>query len=124
MKLSQLAQAAAPYYVGIQGDCQVQSLSQDSRLATQDGLFFCVSGATVDAHNFAQQAVDNGAIALVVTRYLPQVQVPQLLVSDDRAAMSLISAAFYGNPARQLKLIGITGTKGKTTSSFLVKSIL
>ncbi len=124
MKLSQLAQAAAPYYVGIQGDCQVQSLSQDSRLATQDGLFFCVSGATVDAHNFAQQAVDNGAIALVVTRYLPQVQVPQLLVSDDRAAMSLISAAFYGNPARQLKLIGITGTKGKTTTSYMVKSIM
>lgn len=124
MKLSQLAGEAAPYFVGLNGDCEIGSLSQDSRLSTDNGLFFCIAGAKMDSHDFAGQAIEGGAVALVVTRMLPGLDVPQLLVNNDRAAMALIAAAFYGHPARNLRMIGITGTKGKTTTSYFAKAIM
>ncbi len=124
MKLSQLAKEAAPYFVAQRGECEVSSLSQDSRLKTERGLFFCIKGARSDSHDFAAQAVENGASALVVTRILDNVNVPQILVSDDRAAMALLASAFYGHPGREMKLVGITGTKGKTTTSYFIKAIL
>lgn len=124
MKLSQLAKEAGPYFEALSGDCDIGSLSQDSRLKTEYSLFFCISGASIDAHDYAAQAVSNGAIALVVTRFIDELDVPQVLVSDDRAAMALLAAAFYEHPARKLKLIGITGTKGKTTTSYFIKAIM
>ena len=84
---------------------------------------FCIAGTRFDAHDFAPEAVDNGAAALVVERYLPQLPVPQVRVSNGRGAVSRIAAAFYGHPADHLRLAGITGTKGKTTTSYLLKSI-
>lgn len=124
MKLSQLAREAAPFFVSLSGDCEIRTLSQDSRMRTDKGLFFCIKGAHLDAHEVAEQAVLNGAAALVVTRQLEHVDVPQVLVSNDRAAMALIARAFYGFPDRQLRLVGITGTKGKTTTSYFIKAIL
>lgn len=124
MKLSQLAREAAPYFVDQRGDCEITALSQDSRQKAQGSLFFCIVGARSDSHHFAAQAVENGAVALVVTRFLDDVNVPQVLVKDDRAAMSLMASAFYGHPGRQMKLVGITGTKGKTTTSYYIKAIL
>lgn len=124
MQLSILAEAAAKYCLKVTGDCEIRSLSQDSRRKTDCGLFFCIDGAHFDAHNFAQQAIDQGAVALVVTRLLPDLKVPQVLVTNDRAAMALMASAFYGNPSKKLRMIGITGTKGKTTTTYFVKSIL
>ena len=77
----------------------------------------------MDAHDFAPQAVEKGAVALVVERRLA-VDVPQVIVEDVRMATSYIAAAFYGHPAEKMMMLGITGTKGKTTTSFLVKSIM
>ena len=124
MKLSQLAREAGTYFLELTGDCEIGSLTADSRVESDHGLFFCIQGARFDAHLYAPQAVRNGAAALVVTKVQPDINVPQLLVSDDRAAMALLSRAFFGFPDKEMKLVGITGTKGKTTTSYLVKAIL
>ncbi len=120
--------ADVPYVIGVRGDRQTEiaQVSSNSREQTDRGLFFCIPGSRVDAHDFAPQAVKNGAAALVVERYLdaPEVcGVPQVLVSSVRGALSRMAAAFYGWPGRQMKLVGITGTKGKTTTSYMVKAI-
>ena len=123
MKLSELALSCAQEIVETRGDCEVLTPFIDSREKQEKGLFFCISGAKFDAHDFAAQAVANGAAALVVERWLP-IEVPQVLVRHVRAAFGPMSAALYGHPARRMKMIGITGTKGKTTSSYLTKAIL
>ncbi len=104
-------------------DVDIETLTADSRQQCKNGLFFCIRGAKADAHDFAPQAIENGCRALVVERALP-LSCPQIIVTDVRAAMARMAAAFYGHPERRLKLIGITGTKGKTTTTYLLKSIL
>ena len=123
MKLSELIQDL-PYLSGSRGslDTEIGSITNNSREKTERGLFFCIAGARFDAHDYAGQAVENGCVALVVEHYVP-VDVPQVLVTNGRAAMARLAAAFYGYPARGMKLVGITGTKGKTTTSYLFKAI-
>ena len=120
MKLSKLAAEAG--YEWKEADVEITGLSYDSRKVKAGDLFFCISGFVTDGHQFAARAAQSGAAALVVTRKLP-LAVPQLLVKNDREAMSLISAAFYGHPSRQMKMIGLTGTNGKTTSTYMIKTI-
>ncbi len=103
-------------------DTQISHLTADSRAKCKNGLFFCIRGGRVDAHDFAPQALSNGCVALVVERKL-DLDCPQILVTDVRAAMTRIASAFNGHPERRMRLIGITGTKGKTTTTFLLKSI-
>ncbi|MBQ2699959.1 MAG: UDP-N-acetylmuramoyl-L-alanyl-D-glutamate--2,6-diaminopimelate ligase [Clostridia bacterium] len=124
MKLEQLLKDL-PYLVDTRGEMrtEIAAITSNSREKTDRGLFLCISGARFDAHDFAPQAVENGAVALVVERYL-SIDVPQIRVTNGRAAMARIAAAFYGHPAREMKLVGITGTKGKTTTSYLLKAIL
>ena len=107
------------------GDMQIQidHLLTDSREKSENGLFFCIPGLRRDAHDFAPQAVENGSIALVVERFL-ELPVPQVKVESVRSAMAYMAGAFYGYPARELRMIGVSGTKGKTTTSFLLKSVM
>ena len=97
----------------------------DSRKAQKDGLFVCIKGAVSDGHSYAAEVAQKGVSVLVVQ---DPVQVPEevtvIQVEDTRYALACISAAWFGHPAEKLKTIGITGTKGKTTTTYLIKSIL
>ena len=121
MKLSQLT-IDMPELLELTADAEIGALTANSREKCENGLFFCIRGGTVDAHNFAPQAIENGCVALVVERKL-DIDCPQVLVTDVRAAMTRMASAFNGHPQQRMKLIGITGTKGKTTTTFLLKSI-
>ena len=100
----------------------ITSVTHDSRAVVPGSLFCCIPGATADGHDYAAAAVDAGAVALLVTRPLP-LAVPQLVSTNPRRAMSLLAAAFCGHPSRGLRLIGVTGTNGKTTTSALIAAI-
>src|SRR3954470_995546 len=86
-------------------------------------LFFCVPGQRADGHDFAPEAVERGAVALVVERRLG-LPVPQAVVPDARAAMASAADDFFGRPTQELDVVGVTGTSGKTTTSFLLFAIL
>jgi UDP-N-acetylmuramoyl-L-alanyl-D-glutamate--2,6-diaminopimelate ligase len=101
----------------------VTALAFDNRLVTPGTLFFCVPGFTRDGHDFAQDAIARGAVALVAQRPLG-LGVPEILVDDVRAAMAPAAAALAGDPTARLTTVGITGTTGKTTSAFLVRALL
>ncbi len=104
-------------------DVDVTALAYDNRLVTPGTLFFCVPGFTRDGHDFADDAIARGAVALVVQRPL-QRGVPEILVDDVRAAMAPAAAALAGDPTARLITVGITGTNGKTTTAFLVRALL
>jgi UDP-N-acetylmuramoyl-L-alanyl-D-glutamate--2,6-diaminopimelate ligase len=104
-------------------DVEVTGLAYDSRQAGPGTLFFCVRGFQNDGHDYAPQAVERGAVALVVQRPLG-LGVPELVVGDVRAAMAPAAARFHGDPTARLRIAGITGTNGKTTTAWLVRHLL
>jgi len=114
-------------YQVIQGEesREITELVYDSRKVTKDSVFVCISGAVCDGHDFIPQVVKDGAAAVIVEK---DVVVPEhvtvVRVDNTRLALACMSAAYFGNPAKELKTIGITGTKGKTTTTYMIKSIL
>lgn len=125
MKLSALLERLE--YTCLQGsvDREISAVVNDSRKAIQDCLFICIKGAVSDGHKYIPDVVAKGATTLIVEDDV-QVDgdVTVIKVADSRYAMAFISAAWFGYPAEKLKTIGITGTKGKTTTTYMVKSIL
>jgi UDP-N-acetylmuramoyl-L-alanyl-D-glutamate--2,6-diaminopimelate ligase len=103
---------------------EVGDLAYDSRKAGPGTLFFCVRGQKADGHEFAPRVVEEGAAALVVERELAELAAPQVVVPDSRAAMAPLAARFWGDPTAELRMVGVTGTNGKTTTAFLVHEIL
>ncbi|MCR4434567.1 MAG: UDP-N-acetylmuramoyl-L-alanyl-D-glutamate--2,6-diaminopimelate ligase [Clostridiales bacterium] len=106
-------------------DIEVDSIAYDSRNARRGSLFVCIEGFKFDAHNYILAALENGAVALLVQK---EVDVPEgiavVRVKDTRYALAFVSDVFFGHPSSKFNLIGVTGTKGKTTTTFMIKSIL
>ena len=123
MKLRELL--VGTEFAGVEGDADtdISSLAYDSSRVEPGALFFCVRGQRADGHDFAPGAVERGAAALVVERRL-DLPVPQVTVTNARAAMAPIAVRFWGDPTATLGVAGITGTNGKTTTAFLVRHIL
>jgi UDP-N-acetylmuramoyl-L-alanyl-D-glutamate--2,6-diaminopimelate ligase len=121
--LTELLEALAPVQVLGEPAVEIADLAYDSRAVRPGTLFFCVPGARVDGHEFARRAVEDGAVALVVANPV-SAPGPQVVVTDVREAMARAAAAFFGRPTEQLEVAAVTGTNGKTTTSFLLYSIL
>jgi len=127
MRLAELAGALAGIGAeapsGPDGAVEIGGLAYDSRAVAPGELFVCVSGFAADGHDYAPQAVQRGAAALVVERPLG-LGVPELRVPSARAAMGPLAARFYGDPSRELAVVGVTGTNGKTTTAYLVRALV
>ena len=106
-------------------DVSITDLVYDSRKVTNGCAFICLKGAAVDGHQFVKQAAENGAAALIVQDDVCiDCNLPIIKVEHTRKALAMMSAAFFGYPAKQIPVIGLTGTKGKTTTAYMIRSIL
>ncbi len=123
MQIDSLIAALAPREVVGHAPVEIRDLAYDARAVEPGSLFFCVPGGRADGHEFAPQAVEAGAAALVVERPL-EVTVPQLVVDSARNAMPVAADEFFGRPTERLQVAGVTGTNGKTTTAFLLYAIL
>ena len=101
----------------------ILDITYNSKKVKKGSLFVCLCGENSDGHDFAKDAERNGAAAILCEKQV-QVNIPQIIVSSTRKALSKVFSCFYDNPQNKLKIIGLTGTNGKTTTSFLIKSIL
>ncbi|SKA83406.1 UDP-N-acetylmuramoylalanyl-D-glutamate--2,6-diaminopimelate ligase [Caloramator quimbayensis] len=124
MKISEIVKNID--YMSIIGeDREIESLSYNTSSVKPNSMFFCIEGVKTDGHIFAQKAIDSGASAIVVSKDIDiNGNASIIKVKDTREAMALMSSNFYGKPSQDINIIGITGTNGKTTSTFMIKSIL
>ena len=120
MLLSELAMTTGLRYAG--EDVDIVSIEYDSRKVQQGSMFCCIVGQLFDGHAFAEAAVKAGAVALLTEHELP-LSVPQIIVKNARKAMAEMAAAFYGYPQREMQMLGVTGTNGKTTTTYMLKAI-
>jgi UDP-N-acetylmuramoyl-L-alanyl-D-glutamate--2,6-diaminopimelate ligase len=106
------------------GELNVRGVVFDSRLVRPGSLFVAVAGAHADGHDFVATSATLGAAAAIVEKHVADAALPQIVVDDTRRALATAAAWWYGDPSRQLGIVGITGTDGKTTTSFLATAIL
>ncbi|HEY6873749.1 MAG TPA: UDP-N-acetylmuramoyl-L-alanyl-D-glutamate--2,6-diaminopimelate ligase [Geobacteraceae bacterium] len=125
MRLATLLKTVVPLKVTGDPELEIQGLYYDSRQVVPGGLFFALKGVAVDGHRFIESAVKSGAAAVVAEdeSFVPP-GVARVIVPDARLAMSRMAAVFYGDPTARLPLVGITGTNGKTTTSYMIEAIL
>ena len=123
MRLEQLASLLLTSRLEGDGSTSINGIQVDSRKVSPGDLFICLPGHTQDGHDFAPQAERLGAAAFVAERPLA-VEAPQLIVKDSRLAMAVLADYFFSKPSASLKLIGVTGTNGKTTTTYLIERIL
>jgi len=123
MKLKDLLKGVQVLKTAVDLDMEIGSVTYDSRKVNSGSLFVAVTGFVTDGNRYIPMALEKGAAA-VVTAVQPETDVPYVLVASDRLALAQIGANYYGNPVNSLKLIGITGTNGKTSSTLLLKHIL
>jgi UDP-N-acetylmuramoyl-L-alanyl-D-glutamate--2,6-diaminopimelate ligase len=123
VSLERVIDVLAPAAVLNEAPVDIQELAYDSRAVVPGTLFFCVRGERTDGHAFAIEAIERGAVALVVESPV-DAAVPQVVVPDARTAMAAVAVAFFGQPSRELTVAGVTGTNGKTTTCFLLFAIL
>ena len=125
MKLNRLLEKIDCICVEGDVETEVSSVEYDSRKVRENALFVCLKGYYSDGHDYAQAAVEKGAAALLVED-LPEfaTQAVVIQVKDTRKALAFLSAAWFDYPAEKMTVIGLTGTKGKTTTSFMMKRIL
>ncbi|MFH0809225.1 MAG: UDP-N-acetylmuramoyl-L-alanyl-D-glutamate--2,6-diaminopimelate ligase [Pseudomonadota bacterium] len=127
MKLSQLLSEIGPYSLAGSPETEVCSLAYSSRQVAAGGLFVAVRGLKTDGHLYIGAALSRGAVVVVSEEDVEEVRAAGaalVRVPDSRAALARLSCTYHGHPARELKLVGITGTNGKTTTSYLVESVL
>ena len=126
MELAALCMDAdvASRVTGATDGVDVVDIAYRSERSGPGSLFCCLVGANADGHDFAPAAVANGAVALLVERELPELDVPQIVCDDARAGMALLADALYGHPSLGLDVVGVTGTNGKTTTTLLLAAIL
>ena len=122
MLLSKLIENTGLTLINGGADIDVARIEYDSRRVKPGEVFSCVVGTFMDGHDFAESAVKNGAAALIVERELP-LPVPQILAKNSRRAMAELAMKLYDHPAKKLRIIGVTGTNGKTTTTYMLKSI-
>ncbi|WEK52987.1 MAG: UDP-N-acetylmuramoyl-L-alanyl-D-glutamate--2,6-diaminopimelate ligase [Candidatus Cohnella colombiensis] len=123
MRLRELADQLLVTHIVGNANVEVTALASDSRLSWIGSLFFCLPGLKDDGHSYALQAIEHGAVALVTARELP-LNIPQLIVQDTRQALAMIADYYYGRPSQLLRPIAVTGTNGKTTTTYLIERIL
>ncbi len=124
MRLSKLIEGieCTVLYENKDWEREIIALSVDSRKKQPSSLFVCLSGGEIDSHVFAEESVKGGAVAVVTEREL-SLKVPQILVQDSREALGLLADAFFREPSKRLTVVGITGTNGKTTTSYMLEAI-
>ena len=123
--------------VGLEGlkvkgdlELEIKGVEKNSKEVKEGYVFVAIKGFSTDGHQYVESAIKNGAIAVIIEEGcdLKSLNIPEgitiIMAKDTREALAIVSSNFYGNPSRKFKLIGVTGTKGKTTSTFMIKEIL
>ena len=123
MKLADLIKNIDAAELAASTECEISGISYDSRSTKPGDVFVAISGFATDGYKYIPSAAEKGA-AVVICDRVPQIEIPYVLVGDCRKSLALISREFFGDPAGKMKIIGITGTNGKTTTTYLLKHLL